>query len=73
MIINHPHLGPRDASEFTILGDASLINRPNWQAGDADDAFIIINIYAITQPDFIANYGFMNRATGHGWWLHATQ
>ncbi|MGA1444857.1 MAG: sarcosine oxidase subunit delta, partial [Candidatus Puniceispirillaceae bacterium] len=24
MIINHPHLGPRDASEFTILGDASL-------------------------------------------------
>jgi len=39
MIINHPHLGPRDASEFTILGDASLINRPDWQAGDADDAF----------------------------------
>ena len=39
MIINHPHLGPRDASEFTILGDASLIDRPNWQAGDADDAF----------------------------------
>ena len=39
MIINHPHLGPRAASEFTILGDASLINRPDWQAGDADDAF----------------------------------
>ena len=39
MIINHPHLGPRDASEFNILGDASLINRPDWQAGDADDAF----------------------------------
>ena len=39
MIINHPHLGPRDASEFTILGDASLINRPDWQANDADDAF----------------------------------
>ena len=39
MIINHPHLGPRDASEFTILGDASLINRPDWQAGDADNFF----------------------------------
>jgi methylglutamate dehydrogenase subunit B len=39
MIINHPLLGPRDASEFTILGDASLINRPDWQAGDANDAF----------------------------------
>ena len=39
MIINHPNLGPRDASEFTILGDASLINRPDWQAYDADEAF----------------------------------
>ena len=39
MIISHPHLGPRAASEFTILGDASLINRPDWKAGDADDAF----------------------------------
>ena len=39
MLINHPHLGLRDASEFTILGDASLINRPDWQASDAHDAF----------------------------------
>ena len=39
MIINHPFLGPRDASEFTVLGDASLIDRPNWEADDAQDAF----------------------------------
>ena len=39
MIINHPQLGPRDAAEFTILGDASLLNRPDWQADDADEAF----------------------------------
>ena len=39
MIINHPLLGPRDAAEFTVLGDANLLNRPNWQADDADDAF----------------------------------
>ena len=39
MIINHPHLGPRDAAEFTILGDASLLERPDWQADNADDAF----------------------------------
>ena len=39
MIINHPLLGPRDAAEFTILGDASLLNRPDWQADDAEDAF----------------------------------
>ena len=39
MIINHPHLGPRDAAEFTILGDACLLKRPDWQADDAGDAF----------------------------------
>ncbi len=39
MLINHPLLGPRDAQEFTYLGDASLINRPDWQAKDAAHAF----------------------------------
>ena len=28
MMIPHPLLGLRDASEFVVLGDASLINRP---------------------------------------------
>lgn len=39
MIINHPILGPRDAQEFTYLGDANLINRPDWQAENAPQAF----------------------------------
>lgn len=39
MIINHPLLGPRDASEFTYLGDASLIDRPDGMAENAADAF----------------------------------
>lgn len=39
MIIPHPLLGPRDAAEFTYLGDASLIERPDWQGEDADRAF----------------------------------
>lgn len=39
MIINHPLLGPRDAQEFTYLGDASLINRPDWQGEDASGQF----------------------------------
>ena len=30
MIIDHPLLGPRDISEFIYLGDATLLNRPNW-------------------------------------------
>jgi sarcosine oxidase subunit delta len=39
MIINHPTLGPRDSAEFTYLGDAALINRPDWQAENAVDQF----------------------------------
>lgn len=39
MIINHPLLGPRDAAEFTYLGDASLIDRPDWEGEDADRQF----------------------------------
>lgn len=39
MIIDHPLLGPRDSQEFTYLGDASLIERPDWQAEDAQKQF----------------------------------
>ena len=39
MIIDHPLLGPRDATEFIYLGDASLINRPDWQNEDAPTQF----------------------------------
>jgi heterotetrameric sarcosine oxidase delta subunit len=39
MIIDHPLLGPRDAAEFVYLGDASLIDRPDWQASDAAGQF----------------------------------
>ena len=39
MIIEHPLLGPRDSQEFTYLGDASLLDRPDWQATDAAGEF----------------------------------
>ena len=39
MIIHHPLLGPRDSAEFTYLGDANLIDRPDWQDKKADDKF----------------------------------
>ncbi len=35
MIINHPLLGPRDSAEFVYLGDATLIDRPDWQSETA--------------------------------------
>ena len=40
MIINHPLLGPRDSSEFVYLGDANLINRPDWQEDNAVQNFV---------------------------------
>lgn len=33
MIIEHPLLGPRDAAEFYVMGDASLIERPEYEDG----------------------------------------
>ena len=39
MIIPHPLLGPRDAQEFTYLGDARLIERPDGMAEGAIEAF----------------------------------
>jgi heterotetrameric sarcosine oxidase delta subunit len=39
MIINHPLLGLRDMAEFVYLGDAALINRPDWQDPDAANQY----------------------------------
>ena len=37
MIINHPLLGSRDAAEFTVLGDASMIHRPDGLTTSMDE------------------------------------
>ena len=39
MLIPHPLLGPRDASEFTYLGDARLLDRPDPDAPGAAERF----------------------------------
>ncbi|SFB06916.1 sarcosine oxidase subunit delta [Poseidonocella pacifica] len=39
MLIPHPLLGPRDAQEFTYLGDAKLLDRPDGMAPGAAEAF----------------------------------
>lgn len=49
MIINHPLLGPCDASEFTYLGDASLIDRPDPADKNAADNFADY-LYLRTSP-----------------------
>ncbi len=37
MIISHPLLGPRDASEFVYMGDAKLIDRPDPETATEED------------------------------------
>jgi len=59
MIINHPLLGPRDAAEFTYLGDASLIDRPDGMTDDALQAFID---YAYLRDNVAGNH--------HELWFH---
>ena len=39
MLIPHPLLGLRDAQEFTYLGDAALLARPDGMAEGAEAAF----------------------------------
>lgn len=39
MLIPHPILGSRDVQEFTYLGDAALIHRPDSSADNATDLF----------------------------------
>lgn len=39
MIIDHPLLGPRDSQEFTYLGDATLLNRPDWKGENSSNEF----------------------------------
>ena len=39
MLIPHPLLGLRDAQEFTYLGDAALLDRPDGLAVDAEASF----------------------------------
>lgn len=59
MMIDHPLLGPRDSAEFTYMGDARLINRPDPDAEDAAEAFF--------------DYGYL-RDNPAGWheelWFH---
>jgi sarcosine oxidase subunit delta len=56
MLIPHPLLGLRDAQEFTYLGDAALIDRPD----------------GLTPRASTASCGSTSRATAPGWSSPAT-
>ena len=40
MLIDHPLLGLRDSSEFIYMGDAKLLNRPNWRSQSKKAKFL---------------------------------
>ncbi|MFN0264757.1 sarcosine oxidase subunit delta [Tepidamorphus sp. 3E244] len=48
MLIPHPLLGPRDAREFTYLGDASLLARPD---PDGDNALASFQDYVFLRDN----------------------
>ena len=69
MLINHPILGPRDAAEFTYLGDAALIDRPELAGGRRSQTPSTITFTCATTPQVCtASCGSTNRATALGWW-----
>ncbi|WP_323571715.1 sarcosine oxidase subunit delta [Rhizobium sp. 28DA2] len=71
MLIPHPLLGPRDAQEFTYLGDAALLRRPDGMAESAAKDF---NDYVYLRDNpagCIGNCGFTNRVIAD--WLVVTR
>ena len=40
MLIDPPLLGLRDSSEFIYMGDAKLLDRPNWKSQNSKAKFI---------------------------------
>jgi sarcosine oxidase subunit delta len=66
MLINHPLLGPRDIQEFTYLGDASLIERPDGMADGAEDAFFDY-VYIRDNPAGVHRELWYHEYGDHSW------
>ena len=66
MLIPHPLLGLRDVSEFVYLGDASLIDRPD---GLAEDANISIHeyVYLRDNPAGVHRELWFHEFGDHSW------
>jgi len=66
MIIDHPLLGSRDSDEFTYLGDASLIDRPDSLAEDAAARFVDY-VYLRDNPAGVHRELWFHSAGDHSW------
>lgn len=71
MIIHHPLLGPRDASEFFYLGDASLIHRPNPKSETAPQTFFEYQYLRDNRPGEMRELWFHEQ--GDRSWLVVTR
>lgn len=66
MLIPHPLLGLRDAQEFTYLGDASLLNRPDPDAPGAETAFCEY-VFRRTNPAGVHRELWYHEQGDHSW------
>ncbi|MCY4445292.1 MAG: sarcosine oxidase subunit delta [Rhodobacteraceae bacterium] len=66
MIINHPLLGPRDAAEFVYLGDARLINRPEYHDDPTGERFYEYQ-YIRENPEGIHNELWYHEQGDRSW------
>ena len=71
MIINHPLLGPRDASEFSYLGDAALMHRPNPKSENAEEEFYEYQYLRENKPSVMRELWFHEQ--GDRSWLVVTR
>lgn len=66
MIIDHPLLGPRDSDEFSYLGDAALLDRPDALAEGAAARFADY-IYMRDNPAGVHRELWFHEAGDHSW------
>ncbi len=71
MIINHPLLGPRDADEFTYLGDARLMERPDPEGKDPIETFHDYVYLRENSPELVRELWFHEQ--GDRSWLVVTR
>lgn len=66
MLIPHPILGPRDAEEFTYLGDAALRDRPDGTTDTAAEAFAAY-LYERANPEGVHRELWFHEAGDQSW------
>ena len=68
MLIDHPLLGLRDSSEFIYMGDAKLLERPNWKSQNSKTKFIDYGYLRKILRVYTKNSGTTSKVIDLGLW-----